>query len=136
MVSKSLISHRVRTLNQTFAELKLSQHPDKTFIGRIEKGFDFLGYRFDHSGLTVAKQTMQNFVERAARLYEQERDAPCRRSPLERYVRRWLGWAYGGLSYDYESKRELSVAKWVALQLLCTTADACAPTRLRLPDIA
>jgi RNA-directed DNA polymerase len=31
----------VRTLNRTFAELKLSQHPDKTFIGRIERGFDF-----------------------------------------------------------------------------------------------
>ena len=79
---------------------------------------------------------MQNFVERAARLYEQERDAPYRRSPLEQYVRRWLGWAYGGLGYGYESKRELTVAKWVALQHLCATADACVPTRLRLPDIA
>jgi hypothetical protein len=29
----------VRTLNQTFAELKITQHP--TFIGRIERGFDF-----------------------------------------------------------------------------------------------
>jgi len=23
----------------------LEKHPDKTFIGRIERGFDFLGYR-------------------------------------------------------------------------------------------
>ena len=68
---------------------------------------------------------MQNFVERAARLYEQERD-----------VRRWLGWAYGGLGYGYESKREFTVAKWAALQHLCATADACTPTQLRLPDIA
>jgi RNA-directed DNA polymerase len=37
----------VRTLSQTFDELKVSRHPDKTFIGRIEKGFDFLGYHFD-----------------------------------------------------------------------------------------
>jgi hypothetical protein len=69
-------------------------------------------------------------------LNEEGRDAPCRRSPLERYVRRWLGWAYGGPGYGYESKREFTVATWVALQRLCATADACAPTRLRLPDIA
>lgn len=34
----------VRIVNQTFAELKLDKYPDKTFIGKIEKGFDFLGY--------------------------------------------------------------------------------------------
>ena len=36
----------VRKLNQTFTELKVSRHPDKTFIGHIEKGFDFFGDRF------------------------------------------------------------------------------------------
>jgi hypothetical protein len=39
----------VKRLNQTFTELKLEKHPDKTFIGRIEKGFDFLGYQFRRS---------------------------------------------------------------------------------------
>ncbi len=28
-------------------------HPDKTFIGRVEKGFDFLGYHFGPDGLSV-----------------------------------------------------------------------------------
>lgn len=28
--------------------VNLEKHPDKMFIGRIERGFDFLGY---HSGL-------------------------------------------------------------------------------------
>jgi len=37
----------VRTVNQTLSALKLRQHPDKTFIGRAKKGFDFLGYQFD-----------------------------------------------------------------------------------------
>ncbi|MFT6896482.1 MAG: RNA-directed DNA polymerase [Paraglaciecola sp.] len=32
----------VRTVNQHFNQLKVAQAPDKTFIGRIEKGFDFL----------------------------------------------------------------------------------------------
>jgi hypothetical protein len=30
----------VRQLNQCLGVLKLEKHPDKTFIGRIEKGFD------------------------------------------------------------------------------------------------
>jgi len=36
----------ITVLNQTFDELKLEKHPDRTFIGRVERGFDFLGYHF------------------------------------------------------------------------------------------
>ncbi len=50
--------------------LRLEKHPDKTFIGRIERGFDFPGYHFSPAGLTVAKEA--RFVARATRLYEQE----------------------------------------------------------------
>ena len=32
------------------AELKLTQHPDKTLNGRIERGFDLLGYAFSAAG--------------------------------------------------------------------------------------
>ncbi len=42
------------------------------FIGRIERGFDFLGYHFGPDGLSVAGKTFEWFVGRAARLYEQE----------------------------------------------------------------
>ena len=28
------------------------QHPDKTFVGRISRGFDFLGYDFSPAGIT------------------------------------------------------------------------------------
>jgi hypothetical protein len=31
-------------LNQTLSALKLEKHPDKTSIGKAERGFDFLGY--------------------------------------------------------------------------------------------
>jgi hypothetical protein len=47
------------------------KRPDKTFIGCIVRGFDFLGYHFGPEGLSVAKATLGKFVERAARLYEQ-----------------------------------------------------------------
>jgi RNA-directed DNA polymerase len=81
-----------RVLNETFNELKLEKHPDKTCMGRIEKGFDFLGYHFSPQGLTLAQKTIDNFVEKALRLYEQE--PPHRRMKrLGEYSHRWAGWA-------------------------------------------
>ncbi len=93
----------VRVLNQELSALKLDKHPDKTFIGRNERGFDFLGYHFSPAGLTVAAPTMARFVARAGQLYEQERrrretgqEAVSSPSPFGAYVRRWQCWAKGG----------------------------------------
>ncbi len=86
----------IRAVNRVLAFLRLEKHPDKTFIGRIEKGFDFLGYHFSRAGLTVARATIKRFNERAARLYEQDRREPSGPSRLGRYVRRWIGWAKCG----------------------------------------
>ena len=61
-------------LNQTLNELKVEKHPDKTFIGRIAKGFDFLGYSFEPKGLSIAPKTLANFLERKTQLYEQGAD--------------------------------------------------------------
>jgi len=66
----------IRVLNQTFNDLKLEKHPDKTMIGRTERGFDFLGYHFSPLKLGVAKKTIENFLSRAIRLYEQEPGEP------------------------------------------------------------
>lgn len=62
----------IKVFNQTFNELKLEKHPDKTAMGRSEKGFDFLGYHFGPEGLSLAEKTIENFVSRLSRLYEQE----------------------------------------------------------------
>jgi hypothetical protein len=96
----------VRLLNHVLGGLQLDKHPDKTFIGPIQRGFDFLGYRFSPSGLAVAASTMERFAARAARLYEQERrkrqEPRARRgsspSTLGTYVRRWQRWVSSGLS--------------------------------------
>ena len=72
-------------------------NPDKTFIGRIERGFDFLGYHFGPAGLAVARETIRKFVERALRLYEQEPGDLSRVSCFGAYVRRWRSWANAGL---------------------------------------
>jgi hypothetical protein len=87
----------VKAVNQVLACLGLDQHPEKTFIGRVERGFDFLGYHFSTAGLSVARQTMINFIEKASRLYEQSRCTPSGVSPLEMYARRWLSWLEGGI---------------------------------------
>lgn len=57
----------------------MEKAPEKTYIAKIEKGFDFLGYHFSPEGLTVAQQTIERFVVRVTRLYEQGR-AECRPS--------------------------------------------------------
>ena len=58
-----------RVLNQTFNELRLEQHPDKTLIGRTERGFDFLGYHFEAAGQSIADKTIERFNDRFVRLY-------------------------------------------------------------------
>lgn len=88
----------VKVVNQMLGMLSLEMHPAKTFIGRIERGFDFLGYHFSPAELTVAAKTVANFIEKASRLYEQERRAAsAAASPFEMYVRRWVQWTSGGL---------------------------------------
>jgi hypothetical protein len=72
----------VKAVNQVLECLGLDKHPEKTFTGRVERGFDFLGYHFSRAGLSAAKQTVINFIERASRLYEQGRCTPLGVSPL------------------------------------------------------
>jgi hypothetical protein len=83
----------VRIVNGTLAGLGLEKHPEKTYIGRAAKGFDFLGYRLSPRGLAVARQTRERFVMRAARLQEQERTGRKPPGSLGAYVRRWCCWA-------------------------------------------
>ena len=89
-----------RTANAVLASLRLEKHPDKTFIGRIAKGFDFLGYRFSTGALKLAEATVARFLEYAAPLYEQWRSERVKAHLPGRYVRWWLGWAAGGLGSD------------------------------------
>ena len=87
----------IRVLNQMFNELKLDKHPDKTLIGRTERGFDFLGYHFHPSRLTVASKTLKQFVERAHQLYEQEPGQTTTSPRLGVYVKRWVQWVHAGV---------------------------------------
>jgi len=71
----------IRTVNMIMNRLRVEQHPDKTFIGRVSKGFDFLGYHFEPGNLGVAEKTIRKFVSRAGRLYERATSLAERRKP-------------------------------------------------------
>ena len=68
------------------AFLGLRKHPDKTFVGRIKKGFDWLGYHLRPDGLRLAAQTPQNFAVRMVWLYERESGRPDGAARLGSYV--------------------------------------------------
>ena len=87
-----------KQLNEEFNQLKLEKHPDKTFIGRIEKGFDFLGYHFSLNGLMIANITWNKFAARLHRLYEQKKASTDCDVILGEYVRRWQRWTSAGLN--------------------------------------
>ena len=78
--------------------LKLTLHPDKTFIGPIQRGFDFLGYHFSRQPLRLACITVWRFKARLRQLYEQQQTAPDQGAAvLGNYVTRWRRWATAGL---------------------------------------
>jgi hypothetical protein len=91
----------VRTVNQHFSELKIEQAPDKTFIGKISGGWDFLGYHFDGTQLTVAAKTVEKHVLHYRQLYEQlsmkKATSVEMALALGWYVKRWQRWAVAGL---------------------------------------
>jgi hypothetical protein len=70
-------------------------------MGRIEKGFEFLGYHISPEGFSLAKKTVGNFIERATRLYEQEPEGGVSSRRLGLYVNRWCRWVHSGLTCKY-----------------------------------
>jgi hypothetical protein len=81
----------VRVVNQTLSELRVEQHPDKTFIGRAERGISFLGHHLTpDKTVAPSAEAIRRLAERIARLYEQGADMVR----IGQYVRRWAGWLF------------------------------------------
>jgi retron-type reverse transcriptase len=76
----------VKKMHAVMAKLQFKLALDKTYIGKISNGFEFLGYCFNQYGLIgLASKTIKNFLEKWTKLYEQR--APEER--LRQYVTRW-----------------------------------------------
>lgn len=98
----SLRRHTKR-LMQWFSERGFEAHPDKTFIGRTHKGFDWMGAWLTHEGVTdIAPRAKANHREKVRRLYEQLARIPAylrkRREKqvharVSTYRKRWHIWA-------------------------------------------
>ena len=90
------LKRAVAKLNHWFNESGLRQHPDKTYIGRVEHGFDWLGYRFAENGLTgITPQAFERFRNKLCRLLEQARSRGTSHEATQRrvveYIKRWCG---------------------------------------------
>ncbi len=80
-------------VNQVLNNLNIEKHPDKTFIGRACRGFDFLGFTHGPGKIEVSRVSIRKCFERIARLYEQGAD----RIRIGQYVRHWMQWTFAVL---------------------------------------
>jgi len=85
----------VKAMHNIMYKLKFKLALDKTYIGRIQNGFDFLGYRFNEKGIIgLAAKTVKNFMEKTAKLYEQ-----CATDHRIRcYINKWIGWVVAAIA--------------------------------------
>ncbi|MGL1932324.1 MAG: hypothetical protein OCC45_11245 [Desulfotalea sp.] len=61
-------------MNNWLESFGFEQHPDKTFIGCLKKGFDWIGYQYNEKGIIgVAPRAFENHIAKLNRLYEQDR---------------------------------------------------------------
>ena len=68
--SKTALRRVIKLTHTTLQQLHLTLHPTKTYIGKIARGVNFLGYFVDHHRLLPSKETLRRFHERAVVLYE------------------------------------------------------------------
>jgi hypothetical protein len=91
----------VRVMNEVLARLGLAQHPDKTFIGRVSRGFDFLGVDFQPGApLAPSAVSLARKTEKIARLYEHlssvalAKEEGASHERIGRYRQHWQKWLH------------------------------------------
>ena len=110
----------IKITNRILAELKLLKHPDKTWIGRVAKTFDFCGFRFSPEGVVaLAKATQTKFTSTICKLYEQRQDGKVE---VEKYIGHFNAWVNGCLGRGIGARRLGCVGRLrlpVLLELCC-----------------
>ncbi|MBX9785809.1 MAG: hypothetical protein K2Y08_00580 [Alphaproteobacteria bacterium] len=93
MARKRHVLRRMRkAMYKILDELRLSLRPEKTFVGRNQKGFDLLGYHITPQGFSPSQKTQEKAFENAKRRYAQGD-----RKSLEEYLKRWRKWVHADL---------------------------------------
>ncbi len=107
----------IRIVNETLNLLKVEKHPEKTFIGKVERGFGFLGYFLKPGVLRVSRGTFERFTERISRLYEQGADYVR----IGEYVRHWLKWVGSGIG----GLAHMKAKEWIKKRLHPSLDEEC-----------
>jgi RNA-directed DNA polymerase len=95
--TRGKLRQAIKRANAVLEGLKVEKHPDKTYIGRVAHGFDFLGYQFDlqaSRGLIITAKTLNNHRERLRELAMQGADA----EQMANYRKHWVRWVQSGVT--------------------------------------
>jgi RNA-directed DNA polymerase len=90
--TKHQLRQVIKLTHKILTKLKLKMHPDKTFLGCIKKGFDFLGVHFGDEP-KMSKTSLENYRSKLAQRYAQGASAAC----IGHYIARWTSWCAGVL---------------------------------------
>ena len=90
--TKHQLRRVIKLTHKILDQLKLKMHPDKTFLGCIKKGFDFLGIHFGDLP-EMSNTSLINHRTRLAQRYAQGASVAC----IGDYVARWTSWCTGVL---------------------------------------
>ena len=93
-------------------------HPDKTFLGRIKKGFDFLGVHFSDTP-KISKTSQENHRVKLARRYAQGARVAC----IGAYKARWTSWCRSVLNSCIEKDVIKQAQGRLALKLVVALAQ-------------
>lgn len=100
----------VKHLHEFFNQGGFEAHPDKTQLGRIEHGFDWLGVWFTPTGTSIAPRALENHRAQRLRLYEQARrrglSATEADARVQAYLTRWNIWVMQMLGEQSSSRLE------------------------------
>ena len=88
------LKRALKSVYQITEELGLKLASAKTWLGRVTKGFDFLGYQISPNGIQIAQCSLSRMMTKLHRLYEQG----ATQKRLVDYVKRWMSWAAAGVS--------------------------------------
>lgn len=83
------LRQRIKEATTIMKSLHVECHHDKTWLGRVKNGFDFLGFRITPASIHPSTASVSRRDAKIARLYEQGAD----RKSIGQYLRRWLGWS-------------------------------------------
>lgn len=67
---KTTLNKIVKITHKVLNSLKLEVHPNKTYIGKISHGFNFLGYYMDDQKFLPSQESIRRCFEHATAFYE------------------------------------------------------------------